>query len=719
MTSQQNVSSVTALVDMAMKRGRARDLYFVDGKFEIKKDGAVVFTFSSKEEVINHIMTHNDLFPASEESAKAVSAIVSKFRDKSHDLSVLGESSTESSMSESQTDDSDDDEEDDLTEDGEEDSSSDTASFEASKKEKTPMTTNLSFDFDSTPKPDSSSKKNHKGKSAQEIANEAIGVTVDTKGTKPITLSKKDKKKAEKAAKAAKNKEKAASAAVKGKGTKSEKKATEATPETASTVDAPKKKAGRPPKKAEMLGKMDKADEITQVIEESGDDVAPTKKGKKGKDVFEPETVLDLTTNLGYSPKDIRQEKKPITVQLLVDRIKNNEIDFDTFFQRSPDLWSNVMKSRLIESIFMYIHINPLVFDGSNANKWDVVDGLQRLSAIRHFIVGMRKMTKSGPVKSMLKLSGLRALPDLNGKTYATLPRDLQRQLNEFAFDITVLLEGTPDEVKFEIFERTNTGGLKLSEQEIRNALFRGPMLSMIQDVIDDGMFNLSTHELIPTKRSTDQELILRHFAIRVFNKEYTGDNKTFFNKSLKELNKFNVDKLEELKNDFIDALTVAYKIWDKFTFRKVMTSENISKTYQVSRTLYESVSVALAELSREDRTKLVAMKDDVRAAFDYMFKDEPEFVSALTTRTNEPKTMHKRLQYVREAFADLLNGTFFSEETPTEEPVVASSEEATEVKADEVDQSVESTVDSVEDADVDEVDEESDEKTDSDKSAE
>lgn len=680
----QSLNNANAMVTMAVKKGRSSDLYYSNGKFEIKKGTEVLYTYETKQEVIDHIMTHGDLIPdslvpASKDSSTAISDLVSKFSARTHNLAVLPPESSISPQkaSENVEDDTDDSSEevDEDPSDASEELSSDEDSEELSPVElsdeddepeeekpvkKTSGQLDFSLDFSSTP--DSSTSKNKK-KSAQDIANEAIGISVDGKTSK----SKSSQTTSPKASTAEKPAEKASAKKASGKKASDKKK-------------GKGKTSGK--KAAEVLGTMESKEKMKKKLE--GKDIAPTKepaakKDRKKKEVFEKETEVDLVTSLGYSPKDVRQEKKPMTVQLLVERMKNNEIDWKTFFQRSPDMWTPIQKSKLIESIFMGIHINPLVFDAANPNNWLVVDGLQRLSTIRHFVIGMMKSTKTGMMKSKLKLTGLRGLPDLNGKTYESLPRELQRQLNEYAFDTTILLEGTPDEVKFEIFERTNTGGLKLSEQEIRNALYRGPMTQLIREIIEEGVFGQTTHELISAKRSADQEMILRHFAVRVFYSEYTGDNKMFFNKALKEFNKYSPEKLKDLESDFVDALVTAYKIWDRYTFRKVTYGKDIKDSYQFSRTLYEVISVCLANLPRESRDRLVEMKEDVRAAFDYMFNDETEFVNSLSIRTNDPKVMRTRMQYVKDAFDDLLAGTFFapSEETSTSD--VESSEEKVE----------------------------------------
>ena len=98
----------------------------------------------------------------------------------------------------------------------------------------------------------------------------------------------------------------------------------------------------------------------------------------------------------------------------LIERLKFKEIDMNPDFQRHADLWDNPKMSRLIESILIRFPLPAFYFDASDEDRWLIVDGLQRLSAIKKFVVDKK-----------LKLSGLEYLEDFKGKGYDELPQDL------------------------------------------------------------------------------------------------------------------------------------------------------------------------------------------------------------------------------------------------------------------------------------------------------
>src|SRR5262249_6151378 len=88
-----------------------------------------------------------------------------------------------------------------------------------------------------------------------------------------------------------------------------------------------------------------------------------------------------------FDPARIRVETKPMVISLLLDRIKNAEIDLTPDFQRKGGIWSPKAKSRLIESLLIRIPLPAFYMDGSDENKWLVVDGLQRLSTLKSFVI--------------------------------------------------------------------------------------------------------------------------------------------------------------------------------------------------------------------------------------------------------------------------------------------------------------------------------------------
>ena len=146
-----------------------------------------------------------------------------------------------------------------------------------------------------------------------------------------------------------------------------------------------------------------------------------------------------------FDTKSIRIESKSGNMNTLLDRLQNDEIDLQPDFQRQAGIWNEENQSRLMESFMLRIPVPAFYFDGTNDEKWLVVDGLQRLTAVQRFVI-----------KQDLRLCGLEYLKEHDGKTFSELPRPLQRTIREADLVWYLIMPGTPENVKFEVFRRIN-----------------------------------------------------------------------------------------------------------------------------------------------------------------------------------------------------------------------------------------------------------------------
>ena len=154
--------------------------------------------------------------------------------------------------------------------------------------------------------------------------------------------------------------------------------------------------------------------------------------------------------NSRFSTKDIKITNAPITLFSLISRLEHNEIDLNSDFQRNDDFWDSSKMSRLIESILLKLPLPVFYFDVKDNEKWIVVDGLQRLSTLKKFIIGDENGKK-------LKLRDLEFLTELNGKFYDDLDRPLQRIIDATQV-ITYQIEAqTPKAVREVIYRRINS----------------------------------------------------------------------------------------------------------------------------------------------------------------------------------------------------------------------------------------------------------------------
>lgn len=168
---------------------------------------------------------------------------------------------------------------------------------------------------------------------------------------------------------------------------------------------------------------------------------------------------------------ETNREKLPGFVALLK---QPNYMDVRPFYQRRPR-WTADKQSRLIESFIMNIPVPPVFLYEKDYNSYEVMDGQQRITALREFYDGK------------FELTGLAQWPEINGRTYQTLPDKIQAGLDRRSITSIVLLkESTSDEeeassLRETVFERLNTGGVELSRQEIRNALYRSKMNNLVE----------------------------------------------------------------------------------------------------------------------------------------------------------------------------------------------------------------------------------------------
>lgn len=160
---------------------------------------------------------------------------------------------------------------------------------------------------------------------------------------------------------------------------------------------------------------------------------------------------------------ETNREKLPGFIEAMK---KPNYMDLRPFYQRRPR-WDPKKQSLLIELFIMNIPVPPIFLYEKEFNSYEVMDGQQRLTALKEFY------------DNNLKLTGLEMWPELNGRLYRTLPDKLQAGIDRRSITSIVLLkESTADEdealfLRETVFERLNTGGVALERQEIRNALYR------------------------------------------------------------------------------------------------------------------------------------------------------------------------------------------------------------------------------------------------------
>ncbi len=350
------------------------------------------------------------------------------------------------------------------------------------------------------------------------------------------------------------------------------------------------------------------------------------------------------------NPKNIKIEVKPMVIYNIISRIKNKTINLTPAYQRASHLWDNEKKSRLIESILLTFPLPAFYFVEDENGVYEVVDGLQRISAISHFILGRDN--------DFLELEGLEYLGEiLEGKTFKQLKTDKSTKnfctrIEEFAITAYVIGVNTPDEVKFNLFKRINTGGLALTSQEIRHALNTKKASDFVNKLANLEQFLKTTNSAISSERMEDCDYITRFLAFYLLpHNEYSADMDDFLNKVMKKISQTDETVLKQIETIFEQTLQTIDVIFGDYAFRKRF-SVSEKKRNPLNKALFEVLTVCFAHISQTEREKIVQQKAKFNYLFVELFADNEgtkNFTYSITTGTGHKQNVLTRYEKINE----------------------------------------------------------------------
>lgn len=320
------------------------------------------------------------------------------------------------------------------------------------------------------------------------------------------------------------------------------------------------------------------------------------------KKVDNSNNITDEDISKKYTSGEYRivteQARYPFsTLSTLFDREK-----LQPEYQRNF-IWDNSRKSRLIESIIINIPIPPIFLYEIEFAKYEIMDGLQRISTIIDFL------------NDKFVLEGLEIWSELNGKSFSQLPETIKDGIRRRYLSAVILLKESAktkqqeDEMKRFMFDRLNSGGVKLEPQEIRNALYTSEFntaLSQLCQKSDVSDWKLITREYI-TSQSVDkwlflmwggfpsanqdrmygQELVLRFFAyMSACKNNISKGTKYILDNYAKEAVYYSKDEVNELREIFYTTIKFVFNIFGQYAF--CSSEKNIAE-----KQIYDAVMLA------------------------------------------------------------------------------------------------------------------------------
>ncbi len=339
-------------------------------------------------------------------------------------------------------------------------------------------------------------------------------------------------------------------------------------------------------------------------------------------------------------PYEIPKEVRKITTQAydksvsdIVRMIEDKDIRLDPDYQRNY-VWDNKKASMLIESIILNVPIPVIYVSQEEDDSWSVIDGLQRLSSLKRFFDGK------------FKLSGLEILSDLNKSDITTLNPKALRMLKNGLLRVIMITHDSNEEIKYDVFMRLNTGSVHLTEQELRNCLYRGTLNKFLKEVVQNQKWLALMGLKEPHKRMADREMVLRFLAIwknwdnvKGALNGYKGRMKSFLNAFMNDHKEIKAQESNEWKRLFEETIEKVYFVYGEYAFKRQGLDGMREKT--INRAI---IDVIMLSATQHSMNELMANKDRIAKRFLEMTNNDVEFRNSIKIGTSDTKVITSRL---------------------------------------------------------------------------
>jgi len=344
------------------------------------------------------------------------------------------------------------------------------------------------------------------------------------------------------------------------------------------------------------------------------------------------EEEMDETAHVEF---DISVSPSDPSLELLTEQIRRGDIIIP-FYQRRY-VWKIEQASRLIESFLMGLPVPQVFLYVNSEDQLEVIDGQQRLMSVKYFMDGLFGEEDDKGRRQVFKLKGLSERSDYNGLTFKDLTARDQRKLRNStlrAINIKQIKPSLRNDSVFHIFERLNTGGTQLKPQEIRNAVYRGNIVSRLSALNETEGWREILGISQADKNQKDIELILRLFSLYGVWEEYEKPMLRFLNRSMAAEKDFNSGRALEFEEQFPRAVAeINSQIERPFRPRRVLNAA-----------VLEAVMITVLENDIPD--------GELFERYERLLEDD-DFQDVITGGTTDTLVLQKRLRIAREILCD------------------------------------------------------------------
>lgn len=374
-------------------------------------------------------------------------------------------------------------------------------------------------------------------------------------------------------------------------------------------------------------------------------DAAPDVSELVEDDATLQEVDAEPPEEISLEHRKVFTDKSDPPIGSLLQRYLDGDLALDPLFQRRA-VWEDSRSSRLIESVILEVPL-PLFYLAEDANgKQEVIDGQQRLKAFFRFL------------QNEYPLSGLKALPQLKGKYFKDLEKPMQRLVRDSPIRTIMFKKESDENLRFEIFERLNTGAVPLNSQELRNCVYRGPYNEKLISLgaRPDYMFLMGLKA--SERRMRDVEYVLRFAAFyHATYLKYRPPISTFLDQDMRKHRLATNEQLEELESAFKNAVYLVRSLLGLNAFRRYYrgTEKNPNGRWEPKKFNAALYDILMYSFADKDKNLVMANLDAIREALIVQMTENQPFIDAIELSTSSVRMVTTRFDIWRKALDDIL----------------------------------------------------------------
>jgi 5-methylcytosine-specific restriction endonuclease McrA len=372
-------------------------------------------------------------------------------------------------------------------------------------------------------------------------------------------------------------------------------------------------------------------------------------------------SIVNANEDLELNSEDNRKivwQAKDFSIREFASMLQDGDLDLQPEYQRNYVATPKIA-SKLIESVIMDVPIPVIYLAEEIDGSFSVIDGQQRLTSFLSFMNG------KFPNGDLFKLTGLKVFKELNRKLFSNLEKEFQNKIRKTTLHTIIIKKESNEDVKFEIFERLNTGSIKLNEDEIRNTVYRGNYIKLLSELENNETFHKLVQKDNYKKRMIYRGMILRFFALSEKSYiNYQPSMKQFCNKELRDNRHLATEKQKEYETRFLNCIDLVKTVFGKKSFRRYMVSDEDKSTgswatTRINMALYDIQMCGFVNYSKND---ILRNADYIREAMIQLMTDNQEFIDSILLKTSSKEVLKKRFKIWLEKLEEIVGDNNYNQ---------------------------------------------------------